>query len=392
MRVPGARVLPVLPAAGVSASTAAIGWRPQAGEFVQMSFHAPQGAAWHNLGKGRTVLVTDDDRTVRTVLSRMLQADGYRVLEADRAERCLLHCMEKQVDAFLLDLHLPGMDGTALCRRIREMERYRFTPIICITVADEERSIGPAFEAGADDFIAKPVNALTLKARLAGRIQKTEHTREMEQVRTSLSRYISRRTQSMVAAYSMTGVLPTPEEQDVCILFSDVRGFTQLSQELEPTVLFNALSAQLGMQVDAVYRHGGYVDKFAGDGIMAVFDSQDRLREACACALEIMDTTHQKSTADSTWILQLGIGIHAGRALVGNIGSDKHLDFTVIGETVNLAARLCGCAEPMSIVVSDSARQQLADDSGLAFTASRAVNIRGVRQPVTVHSLSRRSV
>jgi adenylate cyclase len=351
-----------------------------------MSFHAAHRASWRSPGYEKTVLITDDDRTVRTVLARMLQADGYRVIEAERGEKCLFVSMEKQIDAFLIDLNLPGLDGVELCKRIRAIERYRFTPIICITVADEELAVGRAFEAGADDFITKPVNPNTLRARLGGRMQKMEYLREMERVRTNLSRYISRRTQTMVEAYSITGVLPTPEEQEVCVLFSDVRGFTQLSQDLEPNTLFNVLSTQLGMQVDCVYRHGGYIDKFAGDGIMAIFDSDERTLEACQCALEIMEITRSKAYVDSTRVLQLGVGIHSGPALIGNIGSDKHLDYSVIGETVNLAARLCGCAEPMSIVVSEEVRRA-ATGRGFVFTAPCQVSVRGVKQPITVYNL-----
>jgi len=336
------------------------------------------------------VLITDDDRTVRTVLAKMLQADGYRVVEAERGEKCLFLCMERHIDAFLIDLNLPGIDGAELCRRLRANDRYRFSPIICITVADEELAVGKAFEAGADDFITKPINPHTLRARLGGRIQKTEYLREMERARANLSRYISRRTQSMVEAYSMTGVLPTPEEQDVCVLFSDVRGFTQLSQDLEPSTLFTILSTQLGMQVDCVYRHGGFVDKFAGDGIMAIFDSERRVIDACECALEIMDITRSKAVVDSTRVLQLGVGIHSGKALVGNIGSDKHLDYSVVGETVNLAARLCGCAEPMSIVVSEDVRRDASRQSNLMFAAPCQVNIRGLNHPITVYNVQHR--
>jgi adenylate cyclase len=347
-------------------------------------------ATWRRPGHEKTVLITDDDRTVRTVLARILQADGYRVLEAERGEKCLFLSKERQIDAFLIDLNLPGLDGVELCKRIRAIERYRFTPIICITLVDEESLVGRAFEAGADDFITKPVNSYTLRARLGGRLQKMEYLREMERVRTNLSKFISRRTQTMVEAYSITGVLPTPEEHDVCVLFSDVRGFTQLSQELEPNMLFNALSAHLGMQVDCVYRHGGYIDKFAGDGVMAIFDSDNRTLEACECALEIMDLTGSKKHLDDMHVLQLGIGIHAGVALIGNIGSDQHLDYSVIGETVNLAARLCGYAEPMSIVVSEVVRNAAMRFEGILFTAPCQVPIRGLKHPITVYNLEQR--
>lgn len=193
----------------------------------------------------------------------------------------------------------------------------------------------------------------------------------------------------MVETYSITGVLSLPEQQDVCVMFSDVHGFTQLSQELEPTTLFNVLSRHLGMQVDRVYRHGGYIDKFAGDGIMAVFDSDQRVTEACRCALEIMETTQSESMGRNERMLGLGIGIHSGTALVGNIGSDKHLDYSVIGETVNLAARLCGCVEPLSIVVSENIVSAAGTEPDLYLTALCQAKVRGVCDAVTVFNVER---
>lgn len=340
-------------------------------------------------GEPKTILVADQDHAVRAAIGKLLQADGYHVVQAERGEKCLFLSMEKSIDGFLIDLEMPGLDGADLCRRLRAMERHKLSPIICLTSSNDDYAVGRAFSSGADDFIDKPISSTILKARLFGHLQKMQYMREMERIRTNLNRYISRRTQTMVAAYSITGVLPTPEEQDLCVLFSDVRGFTQMSQELEPTSLFNVLSDHLGMQVDVVYRHGGYIDKFAGDGIMAVFDSENRVAEACACALEIIETTERSNLHTSEQALELGIGIHAGTALVGNIGSDKHLDYSVIGETVNLAARLCGCADPMSVVVSEKIAVMAQNLSTVTFGEPWQASVRGLKQPVAVYKLSR---
>ena len=338
-------------------------------------------------GEAKTILIADDDSSSRGSLASLLEAEGYRVVQAERGEKCLFLSMEKSIDAFLIDLDMPGLDGADLCRRLRAMERHKLSPIICLTDSDDDFAVNRAFSCGADDFVNKPINATILKARLSGHLQKLDYMQEMDRIRTNLNRYISRRTQTMVAAYSITGVLPTPEEQDLCVLFSDVRGFTQMSQELEATSLFNVLSNHLGMQVDCVYRYGGYIDKFAGDGIMAVFDSVDRVTEACACALEIIEQTKNGNGNADGQSLELGIGIHAGTALVGNIGSDKHLDYSVIGETVNLAARLCGCAEPMSIVVSERIVGIAQHFREFHFGQPWTVSVRGVRNPISVYNL-----
>ncbi len=332
----------------------------------------------------KTVLVVDDDRLTRTVIERILLADGYRVEQADHGQKCLFLSLQRDIDAFLLDLSMPGMNGVEVCRRLRAMERYRLTPIIIVTANDDPARLREVFDAGADDYIIKPVGTVTLQARLKGHLQKMDFFHEMKRIRENLNRYISTRTQSMVEAYSVTGVLPAPEEVEVCVVFTDVRGFTALSQELEATILFHKLSRHLGMQVDCVYRHGGYIDKFGGDGLMAVFDSPDRARRACHCALEILGLTRMDQAGANAPRMEVGIGVHMGPVLIGNIGSEDHLDYSAIGTTVNLAARLCGCAGPMSIVVSDRVVEAAREDAGLGFTARRQVNVRGIREPVTV--------
>lgn len=354
-----------------------------------MQPHAVDSRASRAHGEMKTILIADDDGDTRSAIASLLEADGYHVVQAERGEKCLFLSMEKSIDGFLIDLEMPGLDGADLCRRLRAMERHKLSPIICLTDSDDDSCVQRAFSCGADDFLNKPINSIILKARLSGHMQKMEYMQEMDRVRTNLNRYISRRTQTMVAAYSITGVLPTPEDQDLCVLFSDVRGFTQMSQEVAPTTLFNILSNHLGMQVDSVYRHGGYIDKFAGDGIMAVFDSDDRVAEACACALDIIDTTEKSNRHTSDQSLELGIGIHAGTALVGNIGSDKHLDYSVIGETVNLAARLCGCADPMPVVVSERIAGIAQNRPGFSFGSPWDVSVRGVKDTISVYNLSR---
>jgi adenylate cyclase len=328
----------------------------------------------------KTIMVADDDRTARTVLTQMVRNEGYR------AEKCLFQAMEQDIDGFLIDINMPGLSGVDLCHRLRSIERYRVVPIICVTADDKESKLADAFNAGADDFITKPVNAVVLRARLMAQLQKMDYLSEMQRVRDYLNRYVSRRTQTMVEAYSITGVLPAPELQHLTVLFSDFRRFTEISQSMEPTKLFNELSRHLGMQVDSVYRNGDYIDKFAGDGIMAVFDSEGQTEKACRCALEIVRASRPVGGGE-TDALQLGIGIHAGTALVGNIGSEEHLDYSVIGETVNLAARLCGVAQPMSVVVSSVIVEAVGDDSGFNVTGGQDVKIRGIKDNVTVYNL-----
>lgn len=258
---------------------------------------------------------------------------------------------------------------------------------ICITSMEEESNLEEVFSAGATDFIGKPANPIILKARLKAHLQKVRHYNEMEKSRLYLNRYISSKTQRIVEAYSLTGLLPAPERHKVCVMFTDVRGFTSMSQEIDLEILFEGLSKNLGMQVDAVYGCGGYIDKFAGDGLMAIFDDDEMIESACRCALSIMDTTRRNQTSGDTSAFPLGIGIHVGNVLIGNIGSAEHLDYSVIGEAVNMASRLCSYAEPMHIDVSQDIVTQ-AKDQDLHFDVPKYINMKGIKEPVGIYHLN----
>ena len=123
---------------------------------------------------------------------------------------------------------------------------------------------------------------------------------------------------------------------------------------------------------------------------MAVFDGGDMARQCCRCALDILDRSRELADLKGSGAIRFGIGIHQGYALVGNLGSSEHLDYTILGKTVNLAARLCGLAS-QSIVVSQAVRAAAADTPEFVFQSERPATIRGFREPVTVYDLQRLS-
>lgn len=338
-----------------------------------------------------TVLVVDDHRFSRTVLSRILNAAGYRVEVVETAEAALEQAVSREPDAFVLDAEMPGMSGIELCWRLRALPRFRMTPILIATANEDRYLLRSAFTAGCDDFLVKPLEPLVVVARLGGLIKKADYYKQLERVRGELSRYVSPRIRKLIEHRSLldTETAARPTLAEVCVLFSDIRGFTALSHAIEPTTLFRSVSEHLGAQVECVYRHNGYVDKFGGDGVMAVFDGRHMAADACRCALAIMERVTELAAPTVDQPVPVGVGIHAGSVVVGSIGSGDHLDYTVVGETVNVAARLCGYAQPMNIVVSDAVRGQVAEDEPLAFGDGRSVTVRGLSEPVVLYHLAR---
>jgi two-component system KDP operon response regulator KdpE len=217
------------------------------------------------------ILIIDDVSTMRELYSRYLKKDGFVAVEAESGEEAVKLAEDSDFAGILLDLNMPGMHGVETCRRIRAIKRHKFTPILIVTSEDKTSSFIKAFEAGCDDFITKPVNSVVLGGRLKAHIQRAELHYKNEGMDEILRRYISPETQRMLDKYSVTGKTPPPEKRELCILLTDMRGVRQLAHEVDPEGLFQCLSEHLSKQAELVYQHGGYVDKYAGDGITAIF-------------------------------------------------------------------------------------------------------------------------
>jgi len=337
------------------------------------------------------VAVVDDEEGIRDILKVFLEDEGYKVSTAANTTDLLTLAREESIDAFIVDIEIRGEDGTELCRNIRAIPKHVRTPILCITGNDNPEILLRAFNAGADDFLQKPMNMVSLLTRLRIQLQKTDYFNKLERARLMMQRYLSPRVAMLAEEYSETGKVPVPEERQVAILFTDIRGFTALSESMDPVRLFASLSAHLRGQIESVYEFGGYVDKFNGDGLMAVFDGDDMVEKCCLCALSIMEdiTRSNPSSPSLGEKFPIGIGIHTGRVVIGNIGSETHLDHSAIGTNVNLAARLCGYAQPETIIVSDAVRGAMVERSGLDFLDPREVQVRGVSNLVKIYRLVR---
>jgi adenylate cyclase len=192
------------------------------------------------------------------------------------------------------------------------------------------------------------------------------------------------------------------EEREITVLFSDIRGFTSLSEHVDPVEMVAQLNEYFEAMVDVVAGEQGTVDKFLGDGLMAIFGApvrhEDHALRACRAATAMLDRLDQVN-ADrgerGLAPLRIGIGVHTGRAVVGNVGSPPfRVDFTAIGDTVNLAARIEAMTKELgaAIVVSDATRQAaaaLATHGELAFDALGSVVARGRTGSTDVHALRR---
>jgi adenylate cyclase len=225
------------------------------------------------------------------------------------------------------------------------------------------------------DSIAAQASLLLDNAALVAQVQ-----REME-TRAGLSRFLSQAAVDEVLSGRLRLNLEG-QSTELTVLFADIRGFTALAAHLRPEEVVRFLNAFFAEAVDAVERHGGIVDKFVGDCVMAswgaVKPSEDDARNAIRAALEMVERGGRIRVKDSP--LKMGVGLNTGSAVVGAIGSKKRLDYTAIGATVNLAARLCAIAEPQEVLIT--AETLMRAGAGVMSDAGPAVLLKGFEIPV----------
>lgn len=336
----------------------------------------------------KRILIIDDVPAIRDLFRHFLNIDGYDVAEAESGEEGLQKAEQSEFNGILLDLNMRGIDGIETCRRLRALNKYQFTPILVITAADNTTMLSQAFEAGCDDFITKPINHTVLRARLKAHIQRVELYQQQNRMRDLVNRYVSPKTQDVIEQYVISGEAPRPERREACVLFTDIRGFTELAQQLEPEELFKLLNEHLARQAELVYEYGGHVDKYGGDGITAIFEGEGMEQRSCLCAQDIIAHAQDLIIRKQNHLFAVSCGINKGEVVFGDIGASDHLHYTVVGAAVNLAARLSGCAGPISIITSENIYSEAKSDKRLLFLPREDIHIKGLDKPVTVYELT----
>jgi class 3 adenylate cyclase len=189
------------------------------------------------------------------------------------------------------------------------------------------------------------------------------------QARAALSRYLSPDVVELVVSHPESLRLGG-ERREVTILFADVVGFTHLSETQPPEIIVALLNELFTIATEIIQRRGGIIDKFIGDCIMAVWGTpqahEDDAQRAVRAAEDLrrwLDVGNRRWRERWGIEIQLAMGVHTGFAVAGNVGSDKRMDYTVIGDTVNVAARLESMAQPGQILVSEATRERIGDDS-----------------------------
>ena len=327
-----------------------------------------------------TILIVDDQPQNLRLLEAVLEPRGYRTVSAESGEAALEVLSREQADLVLLDILMPGMDGYEVCRRIRENPATAFLPVVMITASDTAQKLR-ATEAGADDFVAKPFDQGELLARVKSLVRiKSYHDtiRRQSDELAVWNRELSERVQSQVALLERASrlrrflppqmaelVLDSGDESfldshrcEIVVVFCDLRHFTSFAESSEPEEVMHVLNEYFSALGDLVFRFGGTLERFTGDGLMVIFNDPMPCEEPSLQALKMAVAMRSRiqDLADG-WArdghdLGFGMGIAQGFATLGRIGFEGRYEYAAIGSVVNLAARLCAAAQPGQILVT----------------------------------------
>ncbi len=210
----------------------------------------------------------------------------------------------------------------------------------------------------------------------------SRNTRLLISIRHDMEKYLSQSAVNAIyQAASTKKELFRGDRQELVVFFSDVRGFTRFSETTEPEAVVLALNKVFQIQAEIIHRHEGIIDKFVGDEIMAIFPA-NQAAAAAGAALEILEAL----ATNKDIALQVGIGIHAGEAVVGTVGTAERRDYTAIGDTINTGARLCAAAEAGGVIISDSAYAQLDAELQALFPAEALLELKGKSGKLKTHA------
>jgi len=321
-------------------------------------------------GISGNVLVIEDDDFSADFLQRYLTTIGYEVVRAPDGEEGLRKLYQENPDLILLDVMMPGMDGFQVCERIRSDQETAHIPVLMVTALYETEERIKALEAGADDFLSKPFNVYELAARVKSLMRIKKQHDELERRNklfySVLRRYLSPEVSEQVLNDPERYLKLGGESRQVTTLFADIRGFSSYAQTHSPGRVVELLNLVFKELTDVIFRWRGTVDKYMGDAIMAIYGApvsyhDDTLR-AIRTALDMriaFNAMRERWTDSEERSLGLGVGVHAGEAVVGNVGTETFMDYTVIGDAVNIARRLQEIAQGGEVLISEETFQQV---------------------------------
>lgn len=323
-----------------------------------------------------SILVVDDNAMNRDMLSRRLTRRGHAVECAEDGHAALAMLEERGYDLVLLDIMMPGISGIEVLKRIRETRDAATLPVIMATAKGEQSDIVGALELGANDYVTKPLEFPVVLARVNVQLQLKAANAALEKrnefIRSVFGRYLTDDIAETLLD-SPTGLTLGGERREITILMADLRGFSTFAADRDPADVMTMVNHFLSTMTEVILRHGGTIDEFIGDAVLALFGAprplDDHARRAVACATEM-----QRAMADVNALnrerglpeVEIGVGVHTGEVIVGNIGSERRAKYGVVGDTVNMAARIESFTRGGQVLISEATRDRCGDEVAIS--------------------------
>src|SRR6266436_4230589 len=367
------------------------------------------------------ILIVDDQPMNVDILKTRLAVHGYELLTAtDGAEALEVACAQ-QPDLILLDIMMPRIDGIEVCQRLKADTTLPFMPIIMVTAKADTKDIVAGLDAGADEYLTKPVDQASLVARVKSMLRikalhdtAQEQAARLEEQATQLAewnRTLEQRVADQLAALDRMGHLkrffsPNLAEllvssgserlleshrREVTVVFCDLRGFATFANTTEPEEVMDILREYHAAMGELIFRFEGTLERFTGDGFMVFFNDPVPCPDPAARAVRMaVDMRQQMRELTDKWqrrghVLDFGVGIAHGYATLGMIGFEGRVDYAAIGPVTNLAARLCAEALGGQILISQQvyvALEELLEAEPLG-----ELSLKGFLQPVPVFNV-----
>jgi class 3 adenylate cyclase len=354
------------------------------------------------------VLIVDDEPFNLDLLEQELTDQDYIIERAKDGVEALEKVPAFLPDVILLDYMMPKMNGLEVVKRLREDEKHKHIPVILLTAKATQEDKIRGLNAGADDYVTKPFDSFELLARVRAMLRikslhdqldgwnQTLAAKVKEQVEelqrlSRLRRYLSPQVAETILGENET--LFKSHRREITVVFLDLRGFTAFSDSTEPEEVMEVLRGYHAEMGKLIFQFDGTLVRFAGDGIMVFFNDPitipDHTEKAVRMALEMRSRAQElrKEWLRRGYELDLGIGLAAGYATLGNIGFENRIDYDAIGNVTNLAARLCGEARGGQILVDRKTAGKL--ENILELEPLEELHLKGFLRPVAAFNILR---